>query len=78
MSAKTNFRKGVLKLKFGRNFRRFRLLKGKSTKELSDYLEITEREYIRWEAGESEPDIPQLCAMARYYDCSTDLLLDMF
>ena len=61
-----------------RNFKRFRLIKGRAVEDLADYLGIDEKEYLSWEAGESEPTIQQLHALARYYDCSTDLLMDLF
>ena len=64
-------------MSFGRNFKRFRLIRGKSIQELADYLGIDESQYVQWEKDESEPTVPQLCALARYYGCTTDLLLDM-
>lgn len=62
-------------MSFGGNLKRFRLIKGKSTKEVSDELGFGESLYSEWEEGTSEPNFPQLAALAIYYKCSADTLL---
>ena len=70
-------RKGLRKLDFGGNLKKFRLQKGKSTKELSEELGFGESLYNEWEAGTSEPNYPQLAALAIYFNCSADSLLGL-
>lgn len=64
-------------MNFGRVFKRFRLIRGKSVEDISGYLGLSVDAYCQWESGEKEPDLEQLGAMAQYYNCSVDFLLDM-
>lgn len=47
-----------------------------SQKELADKFGTTQRNVSNWEAGKNEPDIEMLVKIARFFEVSTDYLLD--
>ena len=53
------------------NLKLFRDIKGISQKEVADYLGITQAAYSKYEVGETEPKIPTLIKLAKYF--KTDL-----
>lgn len=64
-------------MNYGKVFKRFRLIRGKSVKDVSEHLGVDEDIYSKWESGIIEPTIEQVMGMATYYNCSMDLLLDV-
>ena len=57
-----------------------RLLELKSTrkllqKEITEAIEITVRNYQRYEKGEQQPTLPVLLKLADYFDVSLDYLV---
>ncbi len=57
-----------------------RLLELKSTrkllqKEIAEAIEITVRNYQRYEKGEQQPTLPVLLKLADYFDVSLDYLV---
>ena len=57
-----------------------RLLELKSTrkllqKEIAEAIEITVRNYQRYEKGEAQPTLPVLLKLADYFDVSLDYLV---
>lgn len=70
-----SFEKGYYKLKFSENLKKFRLMKGVSTEELSGELGLRENLCNEWENEISEPNFPQLAALAIYFGCTADSLL---
>lgn len=62
-------------MKFHERLKELRQGNKKTQKELAHYLEVTERQYQRYEAGEHEPDIKRLNKLADYYNVTVDYLL---
>lgn len=52
-----------------------RKLKGKTQKDLAEYLGISERGYQNYELGTREPSLEILNKLADFFDVSTDYLL---
>lgn len=44
-------------------------------KQISEFLNITTRNYQRYEAGVLEPNIDKLIALSNYFDVSLDYLV---
>lgn len=44
-------------------------------RQMSDYLDMTQPSYIRYEKGTSEPNLENLVKIADYFDVSVDYLL---
>ena len=60
---------------FADNLKNLRSIKGTPQKDLSLLLGVTIRQYQRYEAGASEPNINGLIALADYFDVSIDYLV---
>ena len=52
-----------------------RKAKGKTQREVADYLGISRQAYSNYEAGKREPDFETLLKLGEYFDCSVDYLL---
>lgn len=46
-------------------------------KQLADYLHIRQNTYSQYETGQRQLPLDILVALARYYDTSTDYLLEL-
>ena len=60
---------------FSENLRALRAEKRAHQKDLADFLDITVRQYQRYEGGEQEPHIEGLVAIADYFGVSIDYLV---
>ena len=47
----------------------------KSQKEIADYIGVTQSNYSKYEQGTIEPNINQICLLAKLYNTTTDELL---
>ena len=50
---------------------------GLSAKELAKEIGVSTNQVFRWELGEQEPSASNLLALANFYGCSPEYLLDM-
>ena len=57
------------------NLKLFRDIKGISQKEVADYLGITQAAYSKYEVGETEPKIPTLIKLAKYFETDLNQLI---
>ena len=60
---------------FADNLRALRKQKGVLQKELCQLLDITERQYSRYEAGQVDPPTSKTIALADFFDVSIDYLV---
>ena len=60
---------------FPERLKSLRLEKSMSRATLADTLGVSVRMVSYWENGERECTFEMLCAIANYFDCSTDYLL---
>lgn len=60
---------------FPTRLKEIRTTKRIKLKEVAEYLGITLRSYQRYEAGEMEPSIKKLIALADYFDVTLDYLV---
>lgn len=49
--------------------------RGKTQKDLSDFLQTSQQAYSRYEKGVREPDLSTLCKLSDYFDVSVDFLI---
>ncbi|MDE7094773.1 MAG: helix-turn-helix domain-containing protein, partial [Oscillospiraceae bacterium] len=49
---------------------------GLTKKEIAKAIEISERAYITYEYGQREPSMETIIKLAKYYNVTTDYLLD--
>lgn len=59
---------------FSFRLKEVRIAKGKKQREAAEYLGIKVRSYQAYEAGEREPNIDGLVALADFFDVSLDWL----
>lgn len=52
-----------------------RISKGIKLREAAEYLGMTLRNYQRYEAGDTEPSVKNLIALADYFDVTLDYLM---
>ena len=57
------------------NLKTLRKQKGKTQKEIAEYLKIATMTYCGYEIGKSEPNIDTLIKLSSYFDCSVDELI---
>jgi transcriptional regulator with XRE-family HTH domain len=50
---------------------------GKNQDEIADYLGMTQMGYSKYETGRINPPVRVIIALARYYNTSTDYILDL-
>ena len=62
-------------IKFRERLQELRKEKGKTQKNMADFLEIKVRSYQSYEGGDRRPDYEKLVALADYFDVTTDYLL---
>lgn len=60
--------------KFSSQLKKIRIATGKKQKEAAEYLGIKVRSYQAYEAGDREPNIDGLIALADFFDVSLDYL----
>ncbi len=60
---------------FSLRLKEVRNLRGKKQRECADYLGIKLRSYQAYEAGEREPGISALIALADFFDVTLDYLM---
>lgn len=51
-----------------------RISKGLTLKAMSEYLNMVQRNYQRYETGEVDPPLSKVIALADYFDVSLDYL----
>ena len=56
--------------------RRYRKLLGLTQEELADKLGMTQAAISRFETGDRKPDVDDLIAIARFFGCKVDDLID--
>ncbi len=61
--------------KFSNRLRLIRNQNKKTQKNISDFLQITDRSYQNYEYGLREPNIETLIKLADYFDVSLDYLV---
>jgi len=61
--------------KFIENLVELRKLNKLTQQNVADYLGIKQPSYIRYERGEAEPSLTNLCKLADLFDVSVDYLL---
>ena len=54
-----------------------RKISGVSQKELADYLHVKQNTYSQYENGHRELPLEALIALAKFYDTSTDYILEL-
>ncbi len=60
-----------------KNLIKIRKLKKISQKGMSEFLHITQSTYSRYERGVIQPDLETIKKISRYFNVTTDYLLDM-
>jgi len=71
-----SFFEGALQLvTFAERVRELRKAKGRTQKQMGDFLGLTERTYRAYEAGEVDPPSSKAIKLADYFDVSIDYLL---
>ena len=58
-----------------RKLQNLRKMRGKTQKELADYLGVERSTYAKYESGDSEPTFETLTKLAEYFQVTTDFLL---
>lgn len=61
--------------KFAKRLKELRKLKGVYQKEMAELLKITDRQYIRYEAGKVDPPTSKTIFLADYFNVSIDYLI---
>lgn len=61
---------------FGEKLKELRVKKGISQEELSELLDVSRQSISRYENGTSQPDFEKLVQLSKYFEVSTDYLLD--
>nr|WP_312579615.1 helix-turn-helix transcriptional regulator [Sedimentibacter sp.] len=61
-------------LKFANNLKLLRNKNGLKQKQIADLLDITERQYQRYEAGTVDPPTSKLVKLSNYFNVSLDYL----
>lgn len=56
--------------------RRYRKLLGLTQEELADKLGMTQAAISRFETGDRKPDVDDLTAIAKFFGCKVDDLID--
>ena len=56
--------------------RRYRKLLGLTQEELADKLGMTQAAISRFETGDRKPDVDDLIAIAKFFGCKIDDLID--
>lgn len=54
-----------------------RISQGLSQYELADKLSVSQSAIAKWELGKTEPTASALISMAKFFDVSTDYLLEL-
>lgn len=60
---------------FSERLKEIRTNKRIKLREVAEYLGMTLRNYQRYEAGDTEPSVKNLIALADYFDVTLDYLL---
>ncbi len=71
----TNKNKENKKDSLGARIQRLRKEKGMTQAQLASHLNLTDKAISKWEAGDGNPDISLLPAIAQHFDVSVDYLL---
>lgn len=56
--------------------KRIRVLKNITQQEMASALGISPAAISHWETGRRKPDVDDLIAIARFFDCKVDDLID--
>lgn len=56
--------------------RRYRKMLGLTQEELADKLGMTQAAISRFETGDRKPDVDDLIAIAKFFGCKVDDLID--
>ncbi len=60
---------------FSETLKSLRMSKNMSQKQISNHLEITDRQYRRYENNEQQPTFPIVIKLADYFNVSLDYLV---
>ncbi len=61
---------------FGKTLKELRLEKGLSQQKLGEIFHVCNQTVSFWELGSREPDLDTLLLIARFFDVTTDYLLN--
>ena len=61
--------------KFNEKIKDIRIAKNILQKDISEFLQVSLRQYQRWEKGEQDPSLSNAVALADYFDVSIDYLV---
>lgn len=64
-------------INFGDKIKELRLAKGLSEEDAATKLRLTTETVYSWEAGTSLPDMEQLLALSKLYDCPAEELMKL-
>lgn len=56
--------------------KRIRIMRGINQKELADAIGVSPAAISHWENGRRKPDVDDLIAIARFFGCKVDDLID--
>jgi uncharacterized protein YjbI with pentapeptide repeats len=59
---------------FPEHLKKIRKMKGATQKEVAEYLEITERNYQKIEAGDTKPSFDTLVSLAMFFELTLDYI----
>ena len=60
---------------FAERLKTLRKADRRTSKEMAEYLGISQRAYLYYESAVHYPDVPNLIKLADYFDVTTDYLL---
>ncbi len=69
------FWRNIMTKKLAENLTKLRKEKGLKQTDMALFLKINNRQYQRYESGDSEPKLDTLIALADYFDVSLDYLV---
>lgn len=58
------------------NFREIRVKAGKSVKEVTEYMGVSNVAVYYWESGRTVPNARNLLKLAKFYNCAAEELLE--
>ncbi|MDO4315633.1 MAG: helix-turn-helix transcriptional regulator [Oscillospiraceae bacterium] len=60
---------------FAERLKELRKANRRTSKEMSEYLEVSQRAYLYYESATHYPDVPRLLKLADFFGVTTDYLL---
>lgn len=62
--------------KMGEQIARLRMERSYTQEQLAEELKVSPQAVSKWENGKATPEIPMLCEISRFFNCSVDRILD--